>query len=61
MTKYSNDKELLESLALDKGNGMDRGEGKVEAGVFFSSRGFSHNIILIIERFLFGRYMIVCS
>ena len=27
--KYSDDKELLESLALDEGEGIDTGEGKV--------------------------------
>ena len=28
VTKYSNDKEWLESLALDGGEGIDEGEGK---------------------------------
>ena len=28
VTKYSDDKERLESLALDKGEGVDKGEGK---------------------------------
>jgi hypothetical protein len=32
VTKYSNDKERLESLALDEGNGMDEGEGLAKAG-----------------------------
>ena len=28
VTKYSDDKERLESLALDKGEGFDKGKGK---------------------------------
>ena len=28
VTKYSDDKGRLESLALDKGEGIDKGEGK---------------------------------